>query len=301
MCNQCHKKRSSCTYRRNVDGPINGPRCIPSAGTGSCDSPPPLQAIDGFIPPSRPSLDDGEQLKPDGTTASADLPSGAVHGVFVGEVRDAINARLGVPSGKRVATSATPLADAPLFELRLSLQTGESDDSVLPQRRHADHLVNMFWQHIQPLEPFLERELFYRSYEALYAGHSPEGADERIFLIILNTIFALSAQLQENLPAEERNRASCTYFRRAWAMLRVEAVLWEPGSLDMVQCLLLIGRYLQCSNNPHRTWMVVGTAVRMAQSIGLDKPAPLSPNNTGDRISRDFREQLWQCCVYMDR
>jgi hypothetical protein len=200
-----------------------------------------------------------------------------------------------------VVTSATPFTDAPLFELRLGLQTGEGIDSVLPQRRHADHLVDMFWQHIQPLEPLLERELFHRSYEALYAGHSIEDTDERIFLSTLNTVFALSTQLQESLPAEERNRAGCTYFRRAWAMLRVEAVLWEPGSIDLVQCLLLMGRYLQCSNNPHQTWMAVGTAVRMAQSIGLDKPAPPSSGKPLDRVRRGFREQLWQCCVYMDR
>jgi hypothetical protein len=195
------------------------------------------------------------------------------------------------------------MKDAPLFDLRLSFtpQPSATVDSVLPQRRHADRLVDLFWQHIQPLEPMLEQDLFTRSYEALFAGHPlPANADERVFLSTLNTVFALSTQLQESLPAGERNQASNTYFHRAWAMLRIEAVLWEPGSLEVVQCLLLMARYLQCSNNLHQTWMAVGMAVRMAQSIGLDKPK-FAPDASSDRIRPDFREQLWQCCVYMDR
>jgi hypothetical protein len=125
-------------------------------------------------------------------------------------------------------------------------------------------------------------------------------AAERIFLCTLNTVFALSTQLQEQLPVKERNSASSTFFRRAWAILRVESVLWGPGSLEMVQCLLLMARYLQCSNHPHQTWMAVGMAVRMAQSIGLDKPGSWA-DDSRHRVPHSSRHRLWQCCVYMDR
>jgi hypothetical protein len=225
-----------------------------------------------------------------------------VHGAFAGEVKAAIDARLGIAPSKRVIHSA-PLSDAPLFDLRLDIDPlpGGIDHNVLPQRRHADRLVDLFWQYIQPLEPMLEPGLFSRLYEAVFAGHPlQDHTDERIFLSTLNTVFALSTQLQENVPTEERNRAGNAYFRRAWALLRVETVLWQAPSVELVQSLLLAARYLQCSSNPHQTWMAVGIAVRMAQSIGLDK-ASASVDDPSDRVPRSFKEQLWQCCVYMDR
>jgi hypothetical protein len=73
----------------------------------------------------------------------------------------------------------------------------------------------------------------------------------------------------------------------------------EPGSLEIVQCLLLMSRYLQCTNNPHQTWMAIGSAVRIAQSLGLH----LSGSASSSHSNRDtrLRRQLWQCCVFMDR
>ncbi|KAK4042018.1 hypothetical protein C8A01DRAFT_44909 [Parachaetomium inaequale] len=303
VCNQCQRKRSSCAYRdhsHSHPAPAHASGTIASPGTGiGTGSGIRLASLPGPSQLLQSSPSDAARPGPDGTQ-SAEPPSGVVHGVFAGEVRAALDARLGIPSSKRAA-GLTPMKDAPLFDLRLAPQPGGTIDSVLPQRRHADRLVDLFWQHIQPLEPMLDRGLFTRSYEALFAGHPlPGNADERIFLGILNTVFALSTQLQESLPADERNQASNTYFHRAWAMLRIEAVLWEPGSLEVVQCLLLMARYLQCSNNLHQTWMAVGMAVRMAQSIGLDKPN-LPPDASPDRLRPGFRGQLWQCCVYMDR
>jgi hypothetical protein len=195
------------------------------------------------------------------------------------------------------------MKDAPLFDLRLGAQPGDNieSSSVLPHRRHADRLVDLFWQHIQPVEPILEPALFNRNYDALFAGRPlPSGADERMFLSILNAVFALSTQLQESVPADERNQVGNTYFRRAWALLRVEAALWEPGSIEMVQCLLIMARYLQCSSHLHQTWMAVGIAVRTAQSIGLDRPNSASGDILAP-VPHEFREQLWQCCVYIDR
>jgi 2-methylcitrate dehydratase PrpD len=65
-----------------------------------------------------------------------------------------------------------------------------------------------------------------------------------------------------------------------------------------VQCMLLLSRYLQCTNHSHQTWMAVGSAVRAAQSLGLDS----SQTSAGDSDARSGqRHRLWQCCVFMDR
>jgi len=222
--------------------------------------------------------------------------------MFDGQVKAAIDARLGLPSTSTGKPAFLPMADAPLFGLLYRHQPPDNSvssvDNVLPPRKHADYLMDLYWRYIQPLEPFLEQEQFTRSYQALFAGTSID-EDERIFLSCLNTVFALSTQLQEGLQLEKREEASNTYFHRAWTLLRPDAIIWELGSLELVQCLLLMSRYLQCTNNPHQTWMAVGSAVRIAQSLGLHIPDASSsgrPSHEGRR-----RRQLWQCCVFMDR
>ncbi|KAK3297918.1 fungal-specific transcription factor domain-containing protein [Chaetomium fimeti] len=296
-CNQCQRKRTPCSYRNDSVG-TDGANATVTASSSFRHAPPERQVTR----PGRALSPDAEPPEPDGAQP-AEPPSGVVHGVFAREVKAALDAKLGIPSAGRKAINLTPMKDAPLFDLRLGAQPGDNieSSSVLPHRRHADRLVDLFWKHIQPVEPILEPALFNRTYDALFAGRPlPNGADERIFLSILNAVFALSTQLHESLPADERNQVGNTYFRRAWALLRVEAVLWEPGSVEVVQCLLLMARYLQCSSHLHQTWMAVGIAVRTAQSIGLDRPN----SSSGDSLAlvpRHFREQLWQCCVYIDR
>jgi len=217
-------------------------------------------------------------------------------GAFAGEVKAAIDARLGLSSSERPIL--IPLTNAPLFGLlsphRISSGAVHHVDNVLPPRKQADRLMDLYWQHIQPLEPILDEERFSHSYQALFVGTSLE-SDERAFLGSLNTVFALSTQLQEHLPPEQRDEASNTYFHRAWGLLRPESIVWEPGSIELVQCLLLMSRYLQCSDNPHLTWMTAGSAMRIAQSLGLHTlEGPPSPT-----ISRDgrLRRRLWVCLI----
>ncbi|ROV99970.1 hypothetical protein VMCG_06275 [Cytospora schulzeri] len=200
-------------------------------------------------------------------------------GKFACEVTAAIDARLGLPSMKKHCP--VPLTDAPLFGSLSPRRQQPVDpsffhaDNLLPPRKHADRMVDIYWRYIQPLEPVLDQDRFSRSYQALFDG-AELGTDERIFVSTLNTVFALSTQLQESTQPEQREEAGKTFFHRAWSLLRPETIIWEPGSLELVQCLLLLSRFLQCTNNPHQTWMAVGSAVRIAQSLGLHVPEPPS-------------------------
>ena len=220
-------------------------------------------------------------------------------GDFASKVKAAIDAKLGLPSTRK--RCPIPLTDAPLFGLLSRRQTTDGTlyaDNVLPPRKPADHLVSLYWQYIEPLETLLDQERFFGSYQTLFTG-SELDCDERIFLTTLNAVFALSTQLQETTPPEQRDEASNTFFQRAWSLLRPETIVWEHGSLELVQCLLLMSRYLQCTRNLHQTWMAVGSAVRIAQSLGLHVPGKTSSSPL-DRDVR-LRRQAWQCCVSMDR
>lgn len=218
------------------------------------------------------------------------------------DINAAVTTKLGPPSAER--PTLPHASDVPLFGfLGRPAATGsyQGAESVLPPREEADSLINIYWVHIHPLEPFVDKRSLLPSYEALFAGDSGQSlipAAGRVLLSTLNAIFALATQLQDSLAPEVREETSRTYFHRAWALLRPETIIWEPASVETVQCLLLLSRYLQCTNHSHQTWMSVGNAVRAAQSLGLD--AQQHAAGHGD-VASPQRHRLWQCCVFMDR
>lgn len=193
---------------------------------------------------------------------------------------------------------------------------------LLPRRREADHLVGLYWRYVDPLYPFLDRQTWTPAYEALFDGQGKDDPDDRIFVSTLNVIFALSTQLSERWPSQsprdvrpssskeflkilrQRERQGRVYFARAQKLL--QRSLWDAtGSLATVQFLLLASQYLQSTNNPHQTWMVVGSTIRTAQSLGLHLPdaANLGANGADFPQSedRELRRRLWHGCVLMDR
>ncbi|KAH1550364.1 hypothetical protein KXX57_009540 [Aspergillus fumigatus] len=230
-------------------------------------------------------------------TFGTDAPG--IPGEFSFEIKAAVHERLGLPSSKKRCPIL--LADAPLFGLLSLSRTTDlavsPADNVLPPRKHADRLLSLYWQCLDPLEPLLDQRSFSAAYQALFDGSEME-YDEQIFICTLNLVFALSTQLQESISSEQRNSASQIFFLRAWHLLDPEVVLWQAGSLEIVQCLLLLTKYLQCTPNLQQTWMALGSAVRIALSIGLDRSERnLSGSDRGNQVARD----VWQQCVFMDR
>jgi hypothetical protein len=218
---------------------------------------------------------------------------GSSAGSFTRQIKAAIDARLG--------SSIQDIRGRRLALFGISLQspgnTGITEtDYVLPSRKQADHLLELYWYYVDPLYPFLIRQNFEVSYHAIFAGTSIE-ADERIFVSTLNVIFALSSQLQESLKPQQREEVSRSYFIRAQDLLKYS--LWDTGSVELVQCLLLMGQYLQSTNNPHQTWMVVGSAVRIAQGLGLHLPETSMELQSKDE--RDLVQRIWHGCILLDR
>lgn len=207
-------------------------------------------------------------------------------GSFTRQIKAAMDARLGVPPDK-----PTP----PTTPHRQGRKRGNLD-YTLPPRRTADRLVGVYWFYVDPLYPFVDRQKWESTYESLFIGTAIT-SDERIFVATLNAIFALSTQLVESLDSEQRNSASDAYFRKAQELL--DPNLWDPRSLDLVQFLLLMSQYLQSSSCPHQTWMVVGAAVRTAQSLGLHLPETSS--EVANERERELLWKVWYGCVLMDR
>ena len=91
------------------------------------------------------------------------------------------------------AMKASPLRPFPADHA--SKGPGKNVDYVLPSRRMADSLMSVYWRQVHPLYPFLDPEIFPRTYESVWTGLSPT-LDERILMCTLNTVFALAPQHQ---------------------------------------------------------------------------------------------------------
>lgn len=242
-----------------------------------------------------PAIDSMTNVVEDGEATRQYFGSSSA-GSFTRQIRGAIDARLGIP-----ATKATDPAPAPnLHGPGPPPRDGTIDhtlDYTLPLRENADLLVDMYWHYVDPLYPFLDRETCHGAYEGIWAAGNPVTPDKRIFLSTLFVIFALSTQLIESLDPDRRDNSSEGYFRQAEGLLKLN--VWDLGSLELVQCLLLMSQYLQSANNPHPTWMIIGTAVRTALSLGLHLGR--TSEGVGDVRERELLRRLWHGCVLMDR
>lgn len=326
MCTKCQAKAQTCSYGYNGTGtgtPINvgqknrhnnKPLNVQVYEVAGSHSHAPVSSTPTLQQPTPPSpstssvhfikaQSPGQELEPGSEQARNHYTA---HGPFAGQVAAAIAARAGV-APPATSTNLVPFVDAPLFgEIELdSLHSAASSTNLpefhLPPRAYTDRLVGIYWQHVHPIEPFLDREQFSHDYDTLY-GLSREALlhpDHAIRLSILYVLIAVAIQRQEATALQRRDEEANGYFQLAWRLLRPEMILWKPGSLELVQCLMMINRYLHCTNNQHKTWMTVGMAMRVAQSIGCHLPETLSAK--GFDNDRQLKRRVWVSCVALDR
>ncbi len=215
-------------------------------------------------------------------------------GSFTAQIKAAVDARLGhSPNSYPAGSQGARNVHAPQL---VSKRRYDPNNVLLPTRRLADELMRTYWLYIDPLYPFLNKGEWQDRYACLFAGQ-PLDTDEAVFMASLNIVFALSTQLHEGQEATVRNDTSQDYFQRAQDL--VDVTIWDPGSLEVVQYLLITSQYLQSTNSPHQTWMVVGLAVRTAQSLGLHLPETSAAKSS--TVEKELCRKLWHGCVLMDR
>ncbi|KAF4237041.1 hypothetical protein CNMCM6457_001651 [Aspergillus fumigatiaffinis] len=275
----CEEERHAPTIRSHTPVPASSPNL------GACS----LSTPSTSGPLSRSEqVDKAQEPELDGDQSRAYY---STHGQFAGEVAAAIDVRAGlVPAA---TSNLVPFVDAPLFgglDLHVPYN-GLNSATELPPRAHADRLVCIYWQYVDPVEPVLSRERFLYGYEATYCQSGALlHAEHDVWLSILNVVFALAVQRQESIPPQQRDEEGNRFFQRAWVLLRPETILWKPGTLELVQCLMLMNRYLHCTSNQLKTWMTAGLAIRIAQSICCHLPEGSSAKNSS--VDRQLKEQL---------
>jgi hypothetical protein len=238
-----------------------------------------------------PSVIDSMTAVVDEGVSTGEFFGSSSAGSFTAQIKAAVASRLGQAQPKRSSCIGAGNVNAPR-----RLPARNIANNVLPARRQADHLMYVYWVYVDPLYPFLDRRKWDQNYANLFSG-TPLDTDEAIFVATLNVIFALSTQLVESMEPESRDETSDVYIKRAKDLL--DLAFWDTVSVELVQYLLLLSQYLQSTSQPHQTWMIVGSAVRVAQSLGLHLPETSAGQPTPGQ--RELLRRIWHGCVLMDR
>lgn len=214
---------------------------------------------------------------------------------FVGQIRSAIDSRF---QFARSTSNAPPSRSPLVYSQRMDpgTQSPQSVDYVLPSRKTADNLFRVYWDTVHPLFPFLNRKQFEESYAGIWSG-LPSESDESLMMCTLNVVFALASQYSETILIKERETSASKFFDRAQDLLNLD--LWGVGSVDLVQCLLLMGQYLQSINSLHQCWTIGGLATRVAEGLGLHLPE--TSTKCPDIRQREHLRRLWHGCILLDR
>ena len=215
---------------------------------------------------------------------------------FVRQIRSAIDSRFQnthPPPGS--AAAGSPSAQPRKME-PMAHPPSQSVDYVLPSRKTADNLFRIYWDTVYPLMPFLNRGQFEEAYAGIWSG-SPTESDESLMMCTLNVVFALASQYSERVIPRERETSAGKFFDRAQDLLNLD--LWGVGSVELVQCLLLMGQYLQSINSLHQCWTVGGLATRVADGLGLHLPETSA--KLPDIRQREHLRRLWHGCILLDR
>lgn len=218
---------------------------------------------------------------------------------FMNRVKRVIDRQVTPPDSHRSSQPVAARGWQTVPKLRSTQQQQEQHqnlDYVLPSRQRADRLLDTYWRLVDTLYPFLDKEEVLKTYRCLWTGE-PLGSEAQTFLCLLNVIFSIACILEPSISREERVSSADIFYQRARELLSFGLI--QRQSMLTVQCLLVLGQYLQSTDDPQQCWVYVGLAIRIAQSLGLDLPSTSAQAPTARQ--KDLLRKVWYGCVLLDR
>ncbi|GLI72164.1 hypothetical protein PoHVEF18_000332 [Penicillium ochrochloron] len=214
---------------------------------------------------------------------------------FMRQIKTAVDRRVSSPDRRPSAPNIT-LHSSLLAGQRNERIQSSAPNYVLPPRRMADKLMEVYWDYVFPLYPFIDSVHMKIEYTKVWQGE-PLHYDENMVMCTFNVIFALASKLADFIAPEERETSADAYFSRAKELLQFN--LWDTGSAGLIQCLLLMAQYLQSTDYSHQCWICTGLSIRNAQSLGIHLPQTIANLRTSSE--RQLARKIWHGCVLMDR
>ncbi|GAC95832.1 C6 transcription factor [Pseudozyma hubeiensis SY62] len=157
-------------------------------------------------------------------------------------------------------------------------------------QRFAAELLESFFEYHLPSYPILHPATFRAQLQGTLCP--PQSA---AWPMLVNMVFALGA-LERRTSAEEVDLDTLFYER---AKQLYSAVLFDKAEIVSVQALTLMASYCQKKNHFAAAWMVLGSALRMAISMGLYSESALQARDM-PAFDREFGRRLWYTLFTME-
>ncbi|KAG7446059.1 uncharacterized protein BT62DRAFT_1006241 [Guyanagaster necrorhizus] len=172
-----------------------------------------------------------------------------------------IRQEMGIPSAR---TSQVPLARLWVNRWDMKYKDIHLHDYTFPEPDLLDNLVELYFIHLNRFWPLLHQPTFERSLAA--ALHRTDSAFAGIVLVVC----AIGSRFS-NDPRVRVDHYESPY-RHGWkwfVQVHRVSVLQPPSLFDLQKCVLSVF-YVE-GFSAHRTWTMLGTAVRMAQDLGAHR------------------------------
>lgn len=175
--------------------------------------------------------------------------------------------------------------------------TPSGSELLLPPRRMANHLIEVYWNYSHVIFPWLDKDEFQRAYDAFWEQRLGLKMNQRSFHCTLNLIFAISSALDPTAKASPQHRSANTYYLRARDLMHRD--LLDVSHFQVLQNLLLAVQYLQSTSTSQQCLRTMSLATWMAQDLGLHLPQ--TTDSFADHDERELVRRVWHGCVMMDK
>lgn len=258
--------------------------------------------------PRRPSIENGETDSDDNADAMGCVDSwalrvgqlGASSGAsFLQHVINVADGDESLNHGHRGSTTSSYVSHTlrSLGKATHSRDDLHAADYVLPLRKTADYLLNIYWESAHSVFPFLNKFEFEKSYSKLWTGADSVQSESRVFHCILNVMFAIGCKLDQKLGSKDQPKHADAYFKRARYLLTSD--LLEINQFPFIQALLLMVQYLQSTNMARQCFRSLGLAIWIAQDLGLHMPDTIFA--LADLREQELAKRIWHSCILLDR
>ncbi|RAL15901.1 Zn(II)2Cys6 transcription factor [Aspergillus homomorphus CBS 101889] len=301
-CNVCKARKTKCDGARPVCGP-----CSKRKRTShTCTYREADEGVEQAASTSEHPAHDCQQTDDDDQASqySGVVPTGSLFGASSGAhlLHDvgSETGRTDTPESRRQDRSLVlPKALKHLPKLQKQSPRKEPPDLqfAIPPRKQADNLLGLYWDYVDSAYPWLDRPSIESAYETLWVKDGELAMNETVLHCLLNLMFATSCVASQGEPPLVRYQSSVVFFDRAQALMSYQ--LMDLYNFEIIQILLLTAVYLQHEKEPQKCFRIIGTAIHIAQELGLHIPETTEAMENSKE--RDLARQVWNGCVIMDR
>ncbi|KAI3109467.1 transcriptional regulator family: Fungal Specific TF [Penicillium roqueforti] len=267
--------------------------------------------------PRSPAVASNEQARPDDSSKnyvySGDNSVVSILRMRASDVNGSVARDVGSVLGLQNTFSNYIFMDS-----KTPLERWKSLLTVMPQRSEVLKFFHFYRVTAYPFNPILadidrfESDLCtYLNAHASGEVRDPEKITDRWatdksighISLLLATLAAGAHYSDTEYP--ERFELSTDFARRSFHALRLANFLFRP-SLDIIQALLILGNTLQNMGQSDAAWALLGTTIRLAQTMGLhtERSTVHWPENVRTKATNLWSTIVWQdslLCLCYDR